>query len=336
MASLGSDGRTMLQTVSGSEDYCVPPDAREMWSFAKRSHVLDISVLVGGNSVATLAVLRSQYQEMLCRELLACCPKSDVPNMVDEADSARADIGRRISRLLGLPLANALAPRQFIDHQFAELTEEFVRRALSAMEHLMPGSWIVSGKGVSPGTDLFGVSRDLMGLQAVLARSSQLRDALGACGVITPDIIIARRPEPDELINAAGEILSERDERIARWAPLRERNQQKPILHAVISCKWTMRGGRAPNARTEVLNLLRNRQGNGLRTMVVTAEPSPVHLVSIAVGADDVDCAYHVALPELVRAFAEAGNEAYIEQLRELVDGRRLRDISDLPLDLAA
>jgi len=285
--------------------------------------------------MVTLAALRSEYQKMLCRELLAYYPKSNVPNIADGATLGGADVGRRVSLILGFPLAKAAVPRQFINGRFAELTEEFIRRSLSAMEHLLPGSWLVSGKGMSPGADLFGVSRDLTELQGVLARSPQLRDALDACGVIAPDMIIARKPEPDDIVNSGGGFIAQ-GKQVARFAPLRERNQRNPILHATISCKWTMRSDRAQNTHTEVLNLIRNSKGNALRIMVVTFEPLPSRLASIAVGADDVDCAYHVALPELVRAVAEVGNEAYIEQLQELVNGRRLRDISDLPLDLAA
>ncbi len=40
-------------------------------------------------------------------------------------------------------------------------------------------------------------------------------------------------------------------------------------------------------------------------------------------------------LPELIEAVKETGNEAAIETLDTLVDGRRLRDIADLPFALA-
>lgn len=285
--------------------------------------------------MATVAGLRGEYHEMLCRDLLACYPNSNVPNIVDKATSGGADIGRRVSLLLGFPLAEASVSRQFLNCRFADLTEEFIRRSLSAMEHLMPGSWVVSAQGTPPGADLFGVSRDLTELQGVLARSPGLRDALDECGVITPDIIVARTPEPDEVINSVGEFVT-RDERVARFAPLRERNQRYPILHASISCKWTMRSDGARDTHTDALNLVRNRNRDALHILVVTFEPLPNRLASVAMGADGVDCAYHVALPELVQAIAEVGNETYIEQLQDLIDGRRLRDISDLPLDLAA
>lgn len=48
---------------------------------------------------------------------------------------------------------------------------------------------------------------------------------------------------------------------------------------------------------------------------------------------------YHFALYELVRAVeeygGENGREDIIEQLDTLIAGKRLKDISDLPLDLS-
>lgn len=64
----------------------------------------------------------------------------------------------------------------------------------------------------------------------------------------------------------------------------------------------------------------------------MTAEPLPSRLASIALGTGDLDCIYHFALPELIAACAA---EEDVDELQMLVDGKRLRDISDLPLDLA-
>jgi hypothetical protein len=41
------------------------------------------------------------------------------------------------------------------------------------------------------------------------------------------------------------------------------------------------------------------------------------------------------ALPELRESIVDAGNEDQLDMLMTLIDGRRLRDISDLPFDLA-
>jgi len=50
---------------------------------------------------------------------------------------------------------------------------------------------------------------------------------------------------------------------IAHLTPLRKKNRapETLILHASISCKWTIRSDRSQNTRTEALNLIRNRRG---------------------------------------------------------------------------
>lgn len=44
---------------------------------------------------------------------------------------------------------------------------------------------------------------------------------------------------------------------------------------------------------------------------------------------------YHFVSHELIEAVAECRNEDQADMLNTLVRGRRLRDISDLPIDLA-
>ena len=69
--------------------------------------------------------------------------------------------------------------------------------------------------------------------------------------------------------------------------------------------------------------------------VVVTGEPLPSRLSSIALGTGDIDCVYHFALPELVAAVKNLGHQDAAESLHIMITGRRLKDISDLPLDLA-
>jgi hypothetical protein len=61
----------------------------------------------------------------------------------------------------------------------------------------------------------------------------------------------------------------------------------------------------------------------------------PTRIASIALGTGDLDCTYHGCLHELMEAVEEARSEDQRDMLITLVEGRRLRDISDLPLDLA-
>ena len=69
--------------------------------------------------------------------------------------------------------------------------------------------------------------------------------------------------------------------------------------------------------------------------MIVTGEPVPSRLSSVALGTGDINCVYHIALYELIAAVEDSDNEAAFDTLMTLVEGKRLKDISDLPLDLA-
>lgn len=120
------------------------------------------------------------------------------------------------------------------------------------------------------------------------------------------------------------------------FSPFGAVNQRhvQPLLHASISCKFTLRSDRSQNARTEGLNLIRNRKGHTPHIVIVTAEPMPTRLASLALGTGDIDCVYHFALLELMAAAQATQNEAVIESLAIMIEGDQLRDISDLPFDL--
>jgi hypothetical protein len=60
----------------------------------------------------------------------------------------------------------------------------------------------------------------------------------------------------------------------------------------------------------------------------------PTRLASLAMGTGDIDCVYHMALQELISSVNESRNEDQGEMLDTLVNGKRLRDIIDLPFDL--
>lgn len=125
------------------------------------------------------------------------------------------------------------------------------------------------------------------------------------------------------------------DQEVSRHASIRAANGGLPILHASISCKWTIRSDRVQNARSEALNLIRNRKGKLPHVAVVTGEPLPSRLSAIALGTGDIDCVYHFALPELMAAVEQLGHGDSVESLKIMITGKRLKDISDLPLDLA-
>lgn len=120
----------------------------------------------------------------------------------------------------------------------------------------------------------------------------------------------------------------------AGLTPRRLVNNEAKFVEAIISCKWTLRSDRAQNARSEALNIIRNRKGRAPHIVVVTGEPTPSRLASLALGTGDIDIVYHFALPELQKAVAASGNNEAVNMLDILLHGSRLRDISDLVIDI--
>ena len=223
---------------------------------------------------------------------------------------------------------------QTLGKQFELLTMEFLQETFPHLQNLRPGQWsiLLFGNNNRLKTSDFEQYEHLAYLSALTAESAQLAAALGNEYLVAPDVVIYRNLYEDEEINAKQYIV---DDEISRMADIRKSNGGKPLLHASVSAKYTMRSDRAQNSRTEALNLIRNRKGHLPHIVVVTAEPMPNRLASLALGTGDIDCVYHFALYELIRAVKEVGSEDAVETLETLVQGKRLKDISDLPLDLA-
>jgi hypothetical protein len=217
---------------------------------------------------------------------------------------------------------------------FEDLVAKFVKRSFAALTHLRPGRWTVRQVGGRNrnAIGLYAQYSHLVALQAAATANAELAAALGNDYTITPDVVVTRELEPDSSINAPVLIV---DANVAKRADLREGEGKRPLLHASISTKWTLRSDRAQNARSEALNLIRNRKGRQPHIMVVTGEPTPSRLASLALGTGDIDCVYHFALDELEDAVAATGNSEAQDMLAIMVSGKRLKDIADLPLDLS-
>jgi hypothetical protein len=225
-------------------------------------------------------------------------------------------------------------PGQTQGRKFEDICREFVDSAFSTLRHVRPGDFsvnCVTGRG---GLALAAYEQyeHLKVLANAIRTHAELAAALGNDYAITPDIVVTRQPLSDGEINAVDTIV---DDAVAIRTPLRSVNNPYPILHASISCKWTLRTDRAQNARSEALNLIRNRKGRLPHIMVVTAEPTPARIASLALGTGDIDCVYHFALAELLDVVESLGYDDAKELLDIMVGGKRLKDIADLPLDLA-
>jgi hypothetical protein len=103
-----------------------------------------------------------------------------------------------------------------------------------------------------------------------------------------------------------------------------------PSLHAVVSCKFTLRSDRAQNIRHEAITLVRHRRGRQPHIVAVTGEPLPSRLAALCRGTGEIDAVYHTCLNELVAAVAAVGNSSQRSDLDEFVAQRRLFDLSDL------
>lgn len=280
--------------------------------------------------------LRRQYHENLCKNVLGMRSAQGVPNIADVSSRSSTEIARLMTTKMAYSLCDRPPGGQGAGALFGRFTAEYIQAAFERLDHLRPGKWQYAATG-GTGIGGFDQYKHLLDLKQVLDENPAVKAALGGDYLVTPDIIIARMPVLDDEINQKEHLVAGVTE-VSRLSPLRAANQGdaiSPILHASISCKWTMRSDRAQNTRTEALNLIRNRKGATPHIAAVTLEPLPTRLASIAMGTGDVDCTYHAALYELKEAVEEGGFEDQAEMLHTLIEGRRLRDISDLPLDLA-
>lgn len=289
---------------------------------------------------------RRQFHRGLITAGVLTRNEQKVVSIADKDSRLSVDVAGRIyEKVSGEIKAVARLAAQVSGQAFEDHCREFLLSTFLKLDHLRPGQWHVE-RATARGIGMFEQYEHLVQVEEATKGNAALAAALGTDYLIKPDVLIYRDPEPDERINkgltGSAALI---DDKLAKRAVLRKSNNAAPILHASVSTKWTLRSDRAQNARTEALNLVRNRKGQVPHIVVVTAEPMPSRLASIALGTGDVDCVYHLFLPELMAAVEEivkqsnkqnqARGEDSLELLEVMTRGRRLKDISDLPLDLA-
>ena len=272
--------------------------------------------------------LRSEFHASLLNNILTQS-EGGSPSNADKGSKPSVRLARGIIERLGDVRIEQKQAGQSMGSSFEAITTTFVENAFEEVRHLRPGNFQVVKGGAIHAFDQFS---HLDELEAIARTNREVATALGSDYLIKPDIVVARLPEGDESINRHQIVV---DDKVARLSPIRGAFNARPILHASISCKWTLRSDRAQNARSEGLNLVKNRKGRLPHISVVTAEPLPSRIASLALGTGEIDCVYHFALNELRETVVESGDDGYLDQLDMMVDGKRLRDIADLPLDLA-
>ncbi|MDO3634461.1 NgoMIV family type II restriction endonuclease [Mycolicibacterium arseniciresistens] len=113
----------------------------------------------------------------------------------------------------------------------------------------------------------------------------------------------------------------------------------EPYLHAAISSKWTIRSDRVQNVRHEFGMLVKNRRGRAPHLVLVTGEPLPSRLLSIARGTGEIDAVYHLMYDELDMAVSVLCGDGglYPDQRGawvEMAKQKRLKPYSSLVDDL--
>jgi hypothetical protein len=275
-------------------------------------------------------------------------------NTADGHSNVSVLLSDGVATRVGVPVAPRSGQGSTSGKAFERATSSFIEDALGLFSHLTARQLIVTPPATHfPTTPPGGRPRrlpkrvigsysqfeHLVEIERLIRDSPELQAALGGDYQVHPDIFVLFEPFSDVDLNAhgAGVDGGAGSRSFTRQA---NRAKPKPILHASISCKWTMRRDRAQNIRLEALNMVRNRKGRLPHVTAVTMECDPAILGSLSLGTGDIDCVYHGALTELMDTAEDAATThggtwiATRDRLRRMVDGSRLRDIADLPLDL--
>lgn len=232
-----------------------------------------------------IARLRKNYHDQLCQYLIRIrkdSVKGDYPNNADGDSKISTKIAWEIvNQICKDPISGSISG-QMAGKLFQQITLDFIKSAFELLQHVRPGIWIYSVNTAIPNFEQYS---DLAEVEKLVKSNPNLTTTLGSDYIVVPDIVIGREPISEEEINLHTKLLSENNGS-AKLTPFRRKNNPIPktILHASISCKWTLRSDRAQNSRTEALNLIRNRKGKLPHIVAITAEPTATRIASLALG----------------------------------------------------
>lgn len=184
---------------------------------------------------SAVAKARREYHAALLSRVLRL-DRASIPTNADKDNRHSVDIARAICRLLGAEVRGTRLAGQMSGNQFEEITAAFVEATFPKLDRLRPGRWdIIRVRS----RDRLAIAKydqfaHLTALEAAARRHPDLAVALGNDYTITPDVVIARHPEPDSRINRRLKPVV--DASIARQAAIRKVVQPNPLLHATISC----------------------------------------------------------------------------------------------------
>ncbi|OBI40885.1 hypothetical protein A5708_24735, partial [Mycobacterium colombiense] len=256
--------------------------------------------------IGEITQARSRFHQNLVADHTLSLSPNGVASNADGSQKTSIAIAKHIADVLKAETIPKKLDGQRAGTQFEVAVKTFLDETFPLLQSVRPGQWVVinvggkrrrrkrltkRGKIKSKKEDVNQISNyepyaHLADLAAAIEEDPILEAVLGNSYEIGPDVLVLREPVPDDVINRDkhGKPLALVDDQTARHAIIRSANQQRKIIHALVSCKWTIRSDRAQNSRSEALNIMRNRKGRTPHTVVVTGEPTPSRLASLALG----------------------------------------------------
>lgn len=256
---------------------------------------------------------------------------NNIPNYCDKYSNSSVVFGKGVYQQINIGIAKtSIISAQTSGKNFEEIVLNYLNKCFITLNQIRPGDWRFERNAKITDFDQYN---HLAELASIIEHEPELEASLGRDYIINPDIVIYRMKESDDQLNKDKQLV---DKISSTKAALRCMDSCicEKLLHASISCKYTIRSDRSQNSRTEALNLIRNRKGRVPNINVVTAEPLPSRIASVALGTGDIDCVYHIALYELIKTIESTDRDDSLEMIKTMINGKRLKDISDLPLDL--
>lgn len=282
--------------------------------------------------LADIRKARCVFHEHICRDILRIDRKGLATN-ADPTNSLSKEIACSLAIRLGAKCGRRPAARGVINH-FERICAEFVTRTTRALSMILPMALAVARTNALDSENIEASGHPNLKQLAHLLLQRPLPKLLFNRGnFITPAILVfSLSPARDQFSG----LMRPASEGHTGFAYSRRKPLGLPHLRASISCIWSMQS-RMPQKLRPTEPDGGNDPGNGPHHFgLITAEPLPSRLVLAASRPSDVNCVYHIALHELADAIeALKGHEDSRETLAMLIEGKRLRDISDLPLDLA-
>ena len=204
-----------------------------------------------------------------------------VPSIADGSSPPSRAIAVALFNNLGINAVGGRLPGQRAGALFEEACARFLRQTFLNLGSIRPGDWqIMRNTAITE----FYQYEHLATLAELANDNVELAAAMVSDYLVKPDVVVVRGPVSEDQLRSAA------DGTIGLYSPLRASNGGKPLLHASVSCKWTIRSDRSQNTRSEALSLVRNRKGPLPHIVAVTAEPLPDRIASIALGTGDMDC----------------------------------------------